>query len=94
MLDCSPASCPLNLSWFLGISVDFRLGFPGGIGAAVPAVPGAKRQHFPKIRVVALNDAKHIALRLAQVDVILEVDTGHPWLIWLWLGGCKCTDRH
>ena len=40
-----------------------------------PAVPGAKRQHFPKIRVVPLNDAKHIALRL-------EVDTGHPWLMF------------
>jgi len=71
MLDCSPASCALNLSWFLGISVDFRLGFPGGIGVAVPAVPGAKRQHFPKIRVVALNDAKHIALRLGQSTLVI-----------------------
>ena len=34
--------------------------------------PGAKRQHFPKIRVVPLNDARHIALHLGA--------PGHDWL--------------
>lgn len=38
---------------------------------SLPRIPGAKRQHFPKIRVVALNDAKHIALREQRLGIQL-----------------------
>eukprot|EP00435_Cladocopium_sp_Y103_P023472 s813_g5.t1 len=38
---------------------------------SLPRIPGAKRQHFPKIRVVPLNDANHIALPLGTGTAVI-----------------------
>lgn len=38
---------------------------------SLPRIPGAKRQTFPKIRVVPLHDANHIALREKRLGIQL-----------------------